>query len=85
MTPRRLEVLPRSRHRWIVRFEDDPAELGEHPTQTDAVAAARIEANAVGAGEIVVHELDGETRVEFVDPQFRPQRPSEAKGTRVKP
>jgi hypothetical protein len=85
MSPRSLEVLPRSRHRWIVRLKDDPATISEHPTETDAVAQARIEASALGATEILVHELDGEQHVEFLDPHFSPQRPGEAKGPRVQP
>ncbi len=43
MTGHHLEILPLSRHRWIVRYEGDVTPLSEHPTQTEARAEAAAE------------------------------------------
>jgi uncharacterized protein DUF2188 len=41
MTGHHLEVLPLSRHRWVVRYEGDSTPLAELPTQKEARAHAR--------------------------------------------
>jgi hypothetical protein len=66
MSGHHLEVLPLSRHRWIVRYEGDPTPLSEHPTLTDARAEARNWARQFGEPIIHVHELDGECHTEAV-------------------
>lgn len=63
-----LEVLPVSRHRWVVRFEGDPAPLSEHPSLSDATVAARSFARRFHEPVIRVHELDGEEHDEHVAP-----------------
>jgi hypothetical protein len=85
MTGRRLEIVPLSRHRWIVRYEGDTVSLSEHRTQADARADARNWARQFGEPAIVVHELDGELHVERVDPDFRAPTPADVKGPVVEP
>ena len=85
MTGHHLEVLPLSRHRWIVRYEGDPTPLAELSTQTDAVAEARNWARQFGEPLIHVHELDGECHNETVDPDFRAPTPADVKGPHVEP
>ena len=48
MTGYHLEIVPLSRHRWIVRYEGDVTPLSEHPTQADARAEARNWARQFG-------------------------------------
>ena len=53
MTGHHLEVVPLSRHRWVVRYEGDPTPLSESPTLMDALAEARNHARQFG--ETVIH------------------------------
>jgi hypothetical protein len=85
VTGHHLDVLPLSRHRWIVRYEGDVTPLSEHATQTEAVAEARNWARQFGEVAIHVHELDGELRTEAVDPDFRAPTPADVKGPVVEP
>ena len=64
MSGHHLEIVPLSRHRWVVRYEDDPAALSEHATLTEARAEARTWARQFGERIIHVHGLDGECRTE---------------------
>jgi uncharacterized protein DUF2188 len=48
MTGHHLEVLPLSRHRWVVRYEGHSTPLAELPTQTEARAEARNHARQFG-------------------------------------
>jgi hypothetical protein len=59
MTGHYLEIVPLSRHRWVVRYEGDVTPLSEHATQTDARVEARHHARQFGEPMIYVHELDG--------------------------
>jgi hypothetical protein len=85
MTGHHLEILPRSRHRWIVRYEGDVTPLSEHPTLSEARAAAINHARQFGEPTIHVHELDGELHEEHVDPDFRAPTPADVKGKTVEP
>jgi hypothetical protein len=85
MTGHRLEILPLSRHRWIVRYEGDTVSLSEQPTLADARADARNWARQFGEPAILVHELDGESHVEHVDPDFRAPTPADVKGPVAEP
>jgi hypothetical protein len=85
MTGHPLEVLPLSRHRWVVRYEGDPTPITEHPTQAEAKAAARLHAMQFGERQIHVHELDGEVHIEGVEPQFRAPTPADVKGPTAEP
>ena len=85
MTGHQLEVVPLSRHRWIVRYAGDVTPLSEHETQTDAVAEARNHARQFGEPVIQVHELDGECRTVYVDAEFRAPTPADVKGPVVEP
>jgi Uncharacterized protein conserved in bacteria (DUF2188) len=85
VTGHHLEVLPLSRHRWIVRYERDVTPLSEHATQTDAVAEARNWARHFGEVAIHVHELDGELRTIGVEPDFRAPTPADVKGPVAEP
>jgi hypothetical protein len=85
MTDHLLEIAPLSRHRWVVRYADDPTPLSEHPTLADALAEARNHARQFGEPAIDVHELDGESHTEYVDPDFRAPTPADVKGPRVEP
>jgi len=85
MTGHHLEVLPLTRHRWIVRYEGDPTPLSEHPTLTEARSEARNHARQFGEPLIHVHELDGETHTERIDPDFRAPTPADVKGPAVEP
>jgi hypothetical protein len=64
MSGRHLEIVPLSRHRWVVRYEGDSVGLSEHPTAADARAAARNWARQFGERIIHVYELDGERHTE---------------------
>ena len=85
MTGHRLEIVPLSRHRWVVRYETDVTPLSEHPTQADAVAEARNWARQFGELEIRVHELDGGCHTVSVDPDYRAPTPADVKGPVVEP
>jgi hypothetical protein len=85
VTGHKLEVLPLSRHRWIVRYAGDVTPLSEHETQTDAVAEARNHARQFGEPVILVHELDGGCHSVYVDPEFRAPTPADVKGPVVEP
>jgi hypothetical protein len=85
VTSHHLEVVPLSRHRWVVRYEGDVTPLSEHPTQTDAVAEARNWARQFGEVLIHVRELDGDSYTEEVDPDFPAPTAADVKGPRVKP
>jgi hypothetical protein len=85
MTEHRLEIVPLSRHRWIVRYAGDAAPLSEHPTLADALAEARNHARQFGEPTIEVHELDGGSHTEYVDPDFRAPTPADVKGPHVEP
>jgi 2-polyprenyl-6-methoxyphenol hydroxylase-like FAD-dependent oxidoreductase len=85
MSGHRLEILPLSRHRWVVRYDGDPTPLTESPTLADARAEARNWARQFGEREIAVHELDGEFHVEEIDPDFRAPTPADVKGPHVEP
>jgi hypothetical protein len=85
MTQHHLEVLPISRHHWIVRYEDDVTPLAEAPTQADARAEARNFAMQFGEPTIHIHELDGGCHTEDVDPPFRAPTARDVKGPHVEP
>jgi hypothetical protein len=85
MTAHHLEILPRSRHHWIVRYEGDPTPLSEHATLTEARAAAINHARQFGEPTIHVHELDGDCHTEQIDPDFRAPTPADVKGPHVEP
>ena len=85
MTGHHLEVLPLSRHRWVVRYEGDTTPLSEHPTLTEARAEARSWARQFGEPLIHIHELDGECHTEPVDPDFRAPTAADVKGPAVEP
>jgi hypothetical protein len=85
MTHHHLEVLPLSRHRWVVRYEGDPTPISEHVTETDARAEARNHARQFGERTIHVHELDGEIRTEHIDPDYEAPTPADVKGPPVEP
>ena len=85
MTDHRLEIQPLSRHRWVVRYEGDSAPLAEQPTLEDARAEARNWARQFGETAIVVHELDGDTHIEGIDPDFRAPTPADVKGPVAEP
>jgi hypothetical protein len=85
MTGHHLEVVPLSRHRWVVRYEGDVTPLSEHPTQTDAIAEAYSWARQFGEPAVHVHELDGEFRTLAVDPDHRAPTPADVKGPVVEP
>jgi hypothetical protein len=85
MTGHHLEILPLSRHRWVVRYEGDVTPLSEHRTQSDARAEARNWARHFGEPLIHVHELDGECHTETVDTEFRAPTPADVKGPVVEP
>jgi hypothetical protein len=85
MTQHHLEIVPLSRHRWIVRYEDDPTPLSEHATLAEARAEAVNHARQFGEPTIHVHELDGELHDEEVDPDFRAPTPADVKGPHVEP
>jgi hypothetical protein len=81
MTGHHLEVLPLSRHRWVVRYEGDVTPLADElPTQADAVAEARNHARQFGERIVHVHELDGGHHVVEVDPDFSAPTPKDVKG-----
>ena len=85
MTQHHLEVVPISRHRWLVRYEGDPTPLSEHPTQTEARAEARNHARQFGEPIIHVYEIDSGCHTEEIDPDFRAPTPRDVKGPKVEP
>jgi hypothetical protein len=85
MTQHHLEVLPLTRHRWIVRYEGDSTPLSEHATQTEARSEAVNWARQFGERLIHVRELDGESHVEEVEPDFSAPTPADVKGPKVEP
>jgi hypothetical protein len=85
MTGHHLEIVPLSRHRWVVRYAGDVTPLSEHATQTEARGEARKWARHFGEPVIHVHELDGECHTETVDPEFRAPMPADVKGPVVEP
>jgi hypothetical protein len=85
MTGHHLEIVPLSRHRWVVRYEGDVTPIAEAPTLSDARAEARNFARQFGERVIHVHELDGELRHEEVDPDFEAPTPKDVKGPAVEP
>jgi uncharacterized protein DUF2188 len=85
MSGHHLEIVPQSRHHWVVRYEDDVTPLSEHTTQTEAVAEARNWARQFGEPFIHVHELDGGCHTVAIDPDFRAPTPADVKGRVVNP
>ena len=85
MTGHRLEILPLSRHHWVVRYDGDVTPLSEHPTLQDARREAINHARQFGESAIHVHELDGEEHEECVDPDFPAPTPADVKGRSVEP
>jgi hypothetical protein len=85
MTGHHLEILPLSRHRWVVRYEGDVTPLSEHETQADALAEARNWARQYGENLIHVHELDGGSHTVEIDPDFRAPTAADVKGPVVEP
>jgi hypothetical protein len=85
VTGHHLEVVPLSRHRWIVRYEGDVTPLSTHATQADARAEARNWARAFGEVAIHVHELDGDCHTIGVEPDFRAPTPADVKGPVAEP
>jgi hypothetical protein len=85
MTPRHLEILPLSRHHWVVRYEGDVTPLSEHRTLTDARDEAINHARQFGVTRIHIHELDGEQHDEDVLPDFPAPTPADVKGPHVEP
>jgi hypothetical protein len=84
MSGHHLEIVPRSHH-WIVRYEGDVTPLSEHETQTEARAEARNWARQFGEPEVHVHELDGRSHSEYIDPDVRAPTPADVKGPVVEP
>jgi hypothetical protein len=85
MTGHHLEIWPVSRHRWILRYEGDVTPLSEHPTLTDARAAAMNHARQFGEPTIHVHGLHGEHHIEKVDPDFPAPTPADVVRRSVEP
>ena len=85
MTQHHLEVLPLSRHQWVVRYEGDSTPIAQAATQADAVAEARNWARQFGEPLIHVHELDGDAHHVEVDPDLRAPTPADVKGPHVEP
>jgi hypothetical protein len=85
MTGHHLEVLPLSRQRWIVRYEGDSTPLAERPTETEALAEARIHATEFGESVIHVRGLDGRSHLVHLEPDFRAPTPADVKGPHVEP
>jgi hypothetical protein len=85
MTGHHLEILPMSRHRWVVRYEGDVTPLSEHETQADARVEAHHHARQFGESVIHVHELDGDWHTEEIEPDFRAPTPKDVKGPKVEP
>jgi hypothetical protein len=85
MTGHHLEILPLSRHRWVIRYEGDVTPLSEHPTQAEATVEARLFARQFGEPLIHVHELDGGCHNVVVDPDFNAPTPRDVKGPKVEP
>lgn len=85
MTGHTLEVLPRSRQHWIVRYTGDATPLSEHPTLAEARAAAINHARQFGESLIHIHELDGDERYEELEPDFDAPTPADVKGPHVEP
>jgi hypothetical protein len=85
VTGHHLEVLPLSRHHWVVRYEGDVTPLSEHSTQAEARADALNWARQFGEVAIHVHELDGECHTDAVEPDFRAPTPADVKGPVVEP
>jgi hypothetical protein len=85
VTYHHLEILPLSRHRWVVRYEGDTAPLSEHPTQAGARAEARNWARQFGETVVHVHELDGGCHSESIDPDFPAPTPADVKGPVAEP
>jgi hypothetical protein len=85
MTRHHLEVVPLSRHRWVVRYEGDVTPIVEAATQAEAKAEARNHARQFGEYVIHVHELDGGSHIEEVDPDFVAPTPKDVKGPVVEP
>jgi hypothetical protein len=85
MSGRHLEIQPVSRQHWIVRYEGDVTPLSEHPTLTEARAAAINHARQFGVTTIHVHELDGEHHVEHITPDFPAPTPADVLGGTAKP
>lgn len=85
MTDHHLEIVPISRHHWVLRYEGDVTPLSEHATLTEARAAAVNYARQFGEPKIHVHELDGETHDEEVEPDFPAPTPADVKGRTVEP
>jgi hypothetical protein len=79
-----LEILPLSRHSWVVRYANDPRPLSEHPTLAGARADAIGYARQFGEPLIRVHELDGEYRDEPVELELRAPAPAD-EGPAVEP
>jgi hypothetical protein len=85
VTGHHLEVVPLSRHRWVVRYEGDVTPLSEHPTQAEARAEARNWARQFGEVAVHVHELDGGRHTEAIDPDYRAPTAADVKGPVVEP
>jgi hypothetical protein len=71
MSGHTLEIVPLSRHHWVLRYEGDTTPLSEHSTLSEARAAAINHARQFGEPRIHVHKLDGEEHYESVRPDFR--------------
>jgi hypothetical protein len=85
MSEHHLEIMPLSRHRWVVRYEGDVTPLSEHDTLTEARAEARNHARQFGVSRIHVHELDGGQHTEEVEPDFPAPTAADVKGPKVEP
>jgi hypothetical protein len=85
MTGHHLEIVPLSRHHWIVRYEGDVTPIAEAATLTEARVEARNFARQFGEPLIHVHELDGEQHDEEVDPDFDAPTVRDVKGPHVEP
>jgi hypothetical protein len=85
MSGHKLEIVPESRHHWLVRYAGDPAPIAEAETLTAALAEARNWARQFGEPSIHIHELDGEERDVYVDPDYKAPTPADVKGPHVEP
>jgi hypothetical protein len=85
MTGHHLEIVPLSRHRWVVRYEGDVTPLAEHSTMEEARADARNFARQFGEPVIHVQTLTGDWRTERIEPDHRAPTPADVKGPKVEP
>jgi hypothetical protein len=85
VTGHHLEVLPRSKEHWIVRYEGDATPLAETSTRAEAIAEARLHARNFGEPLIHVHGLDGSCDTAEVEPDWPAPTSADVPGPHVEP